>query len=108
MAAKKVMRSEKDEAPTSKKGRRGTAKTAFLINVFAPGFGTLIGGKIFSGSLQFGVLFIGGLVAGVVGATIVPTSKITGVILIFLGVLMIVLSWIWALISSVVILKSSE
>jgi len=93
-AKKKVKRNSKVSVSKVSKGvelTRGLAIAALIINLFLPGLGTLIAGRIKSGAWQIVLLVI--------------SAPLT---FIFIGYITFTILWIWALITSIQLIKESH
>lgn len=83
---------------TTKKLTRSLAVVAFLLNVLVfilPGIGSLIGGKTKTGIWQ--------LVLAVIGILLSMTLSLT-----LLGLPILLVAWIWGIITGIEILRESE
>jgi hypothetical protein len=100
------MKKTKKIAP--KKPSQVFAASSLLINaIIMPGLGTLIGGKIKEGLIQLFVLFLGGLVIIFIGILLGVISPIAGSILAVLGGLMVIASWIWGIVSGALLVRAA-
>ncbi|PIN92877.1 hypothetical protein COU54_05130 [Candidatus Pacearchaeota archaeon CG10_big_fil_rev_8_21_14_0_10_31_24] len=79
------------KAPKGVELTSGLAVAALIINLFIPGLGTLIAGRIKSGAWQIVLLVISA-----------PLSFI------YIGFITYLIVWIWALITSIQLIKESN
>lgn len=85
----------------------GVAVIALVINALVPGLGTIIGGRVKTGLIQFLLLFLLGLSIGVLGAKITPASLLLGTGMALVGGIMLLTGWIWAILSSAMLIKKA-
>ncbi len=84
------------------------AIVALLINVFIPGLGTIIGGKLKNGLFQLLLLWLGGIMLAFVGFALAAASPIAGLVITMLGSLMVLTGWVWAIISGVFLIRNAS
>ncbi len=102
-----VSEAAKSQAAGSKPSK-AVAVIALLINLFIPGLGTILGGKMKHGLVQLLLLWLGGIIVTFLGFFLVIASPIAGLIVAMLGCLMILAGWVWAIISGVLILRNAS
>ena len=98
---------QNSSSTTIKKPRMGVAVIALVINALVPGLGTIIGGRVKTGLIQFLLLFLLGLSIGVLGAKITPASLLLGTGMALVGGIMLLTGWIWAILSSAMLIKKA-
>ena len=92
------------ELKESKKGiDQGLAIACLIVNIFIPGLGSLIGGKIKQGIWQL-ILVFGGFFLGVL-LTITIIGAIIGVPLLIFAPLA---GWIWGIVTGVNLIKEAR
>ena len=102
MPKKKI--SKRVEAKNSKKSiSQGLAIACLIINIFIPGLGSLIGGKIKEGIMQL-VLFFASIFLGVILILTIIGIPL-GIILIIFGPL---ISWIWGIVTGVNLIREAD
>ena len=74
---------------------KGTAIAALIINLVLPGVGSLVGGKTVQGVLQL----LGSLFGLALTGTIVFS---------FLGIPVMIVMWVWAVITGALLVSSAE
>jgi hypothetical protein len=95
-------------ASAAAKPSKGMAVAALLINVFLiPGLGTVLAGKQPQGGYQIGFL-LAGVVVMVLGAALATLAVGLAVILILLGILGIVVAWIWSIVSGFQLIATAD
>ena len=84
-----------------------TAALAINTLLITAGLGTILGGNVKKGLIQFLLVVIGGSMA-VFGFQSMLRSLVLGVLLVMTGVLMVLAGWVWAIISGVILIRKAS
>ena len=82
--------------------------TVLILNTrIWPGLGTLFSGRIKIGAIQL-VSCLTGFILGILGFVFALINPILGLVLAMLGSVMIVAAWVWALVTSIIIVRKAS